>query len=584
MFFLYGWWLWLIIPTWGYVVFLYFLRQQPRKLEYPTLRFFQEVEIEARSLIYRKKPLLLIKLLLDLLLTGLIIMSLSIPYILTYRTSHLVLVVDSSLSLKASDIAPQRFTSLLQEARELLSRYPATRYSLILGEPPYPKIREARNARLVLDYIQELKPGNHSFMWKEALLLAKAHGGTEALIFLLTDGASLPATADISQYEAYFSGVGLSNLPSEVSEDNVFIKQLTIEEIAESSYLFLVLANQGSEEVSLKLQVEFRETVFERDLTLKGREERELAYKLEEKHPLVKAQIQIISGRDYLSEDNVAFSATGRKTPLKVGLVGQENLFLQAGLQALGGELEVINLKPEDVAYAGYDLYFMNQANLANLPLSPVVIVNPPGVNWREIPQVAGENSEYMMKTHPLFRYVNLDNLLIDKVYDKKHTGEVLLSLRQGGSEIPLIILETQPAFRLTFNFPLSASNLTLLPAFPTLLNNIISLTDRSSITTTTFKAVYLSEGEIVLPDGQVATLPEGEFLPPEAGIYEIRNVAGNFYMAVNYPPEESEISAKLTELPPPAEARRKPYTLTEYFLLGAIILLIGRSLWWRRG
>ncbi len=581
-----GWLLWSIVPIWGYILFLYLFRRQTRLTYYPTLRFFKDMEPKTASIFRRKKPPFLLQLLLNLLITALLIVSLSLPYIQAYRVPHLILVVDNSFSLKATDLEPNRLSFLVNEARELVRKYPSSRYSLIVGEPPYPKLLEARNASMLIAKLEEVKPTAKRFMWREALSLAKSVGGEGALIHLLTDGSVLPAIQEDNKYLNYFRGVSLSGLPLLTQNNNVYFKRMVIEEIGGEYFLFLVLKNDGESEVNLRLLVSYQEPLFQTEITLTAREEREILYKLTANYPFLKAEFKILSGLDFLDMDNQTFFSGGREEPLKVAMVGRENLFLQAALSAVKDEALLFNLKPEDMVFGDYDAYFLVDTRLSTLPSRPVVLLNQVGEDNKEI-SLTGDNwegSEYVIREHPLLRYVDLENLVIDKAFQGDYQGEALLSLRQGETEIPLLIMENEPALRLTFAFPLSFSNLPLLPAFPILIKNIISYIDSKNIEAYLGEEISLTEGEITTPSGNTDFLPEGRLRLVETGIYEVKTAFSSYFISVNYPPEESSIQATLTYLSLPEPAKSIPLSLVPYvILLGILLLSLSYFLLWRR-
>ncbi|MBT9174901.1 MAG: hypothetical protein DDT22_00566 [candidate division WS2 bacterium] len=567
-------------------MFLYLFHRQPRLKNYPTLRFFKDMESRTAFIFRRKRPPFLLQLLLDLLISALLIVSLSLPYIQAYRAPHLIFVLDNSFSLNANDVEPNRLSHLIKETREVVRKYPSSKYSLIVGEPPYPILMEVKNSSALIKKLEEVKPTATRFMWREALSLAKSSGGEDALIYLLTDGSALPAIPEDSRYVNYFAGVSLSGLPLLTRSDNVYFKRMVIEESGGDYYLFLVLNNDGEKEVNLRLMVSYQEPLFQAEISLTAREEREILYKLTDNYPYLKAEFKLLSGLDFLDMDNQAYFSHGRKEPLKVAMVGRDNLFLKAALSAVKDEVTVFNLKPEDMVFGDYDVYFLLGTRPSTLPYRPVVLLNQSGEGIKEISlsEENGEDSEYILREHPLLKYVDLENLVIDKAYQGNYRGEVLLSVKIREKEIPLLIMEKEPALRLTFAFPLSSSNLTLLPAFPTLIKNIVSYIDSKNIEAYLGEEISLEEGEITFPSGKKEYLPEGEVKLKEAGIYEVNNVFGSCYISVNFPQEESSIQATLTNLPLPETAKLKPLSLVPYFILLCIALFsLSYYLLWRK-
>lgn len=570
---------------WATIFLLYLIRSRPPLKPFPYLKFFQEIEPPSSSILRRKRPPRLIQLLLDLLIVTSLVMALSQPSLKTYLYSHIVLVVDNSLSLQATDIYPSRWEALKKEGEELLKKQKANKYSLVVGAPPYPKVITSSYSSDIINALKNLKPIAEGFMAQESMDTAKILSQEESLIYLLTDGC-LKNFTDLSSVEGgnyYLQDVVLSSLPAQVKGGNIIFKRLLLEERGEEGYAFISIQNDSPEDAFLKLTLSQETPITSLEVSLKSWERRELFLKLPQKFPYLVGKIEIIRGIDHLNIDNEAFAVKERNRELNIGLLGRENLFLRAALSSASG-IKYSLISEEDLKKSEYDLFFLLSFLPAKIPLRPTVFLDIPAEESEEITFSSENSLEFIKLEHPILSYVDLEELQIKKVSLRKLTfpaedgkeraKKVILSANYEGEIFPLIYVEEGNPAYVVFNFFLDSSNLTLLPAFPILINNLISYLADTEQASTLGDIITGNGIEVVTPSGKIEQI-EDIYTFKETGIYLLTSIFKSQYVAINPPPEESALKPTLLTTASQEKKVKLPYSLTPFFLFAALMLVL---------
>lgn len=120
------------------LILLYLLKPKPKHIKIPTIMFIQRIEKEKRfsSLLNRfmKDPLLLMQ----LIIVSVLVLSVAGPFISCFvernPVEDIVVVVDSSASMKSTDMQPDRFTKALESATEVIYRiHDESRVGIVLA-------------------------------------------------------------------------------------------------------------------------------------------------------------------------------------------------------------------------------------------------------------------------------------------------------------------------------------------------------------------------------------------------------------------------------------------------------------------
>ena len=180
--------------------------------------------------------------------------------------------------------------------------------------------------------------------------------------------------------------------------------------------------------------------------------------------------------RDVLPRDDFAFGVVPERKRLRVQLVTDDNLFLEAAL-FLRENLSFDKVAPADYRGAdGYDVTILDRFLPADLGPGSFLLVDPTGdaspfpVTGEEpLPDVSRSK-----KAHPLMWKVSLVDLNIGalSVLAAEPGDEIVASSRAGN---PVIVARTTPTRRIVaWAFDLRASDLPLRYAFPVLVVNAL--------------------------------------------------------------------------------------------------------------
>jgi hypothetical protein len=153
------------------VIILYLLKPKPRVIKIPSLLLLQSFSSKRklRSLFDKliKDPLLLIQ----LLAMTIIILGIAGPYYLANAEyERTVIVLDTSASMSASDVKPDRFTEALEIAREYSGK--SEKNSLILAQNVPVLLYKDENSKQAIDGLMWLKPVATGTDLNEAIMFA----------------------------------------------------------------------------------------------------------------------------------------------------------------------------------------------------------------------------------------------------------------------------------------------------------------------------------------------------------------------------------------------------------------------------
>ena len=179
------------------ILVMYLLKQKYKELPVPSL--FLWTAAIARSDAarpfqkLRRNSLMFLQLLAAMLLT----LALAKPFIKTHdRAAELILVLDCSLSMQATDATPSRFERAQAEAKRLVERLgPQGKAAIVvLSAEPYVASGFSTNKSMLISRIQSLAPTNRAGDFDAAATLATAlaEQGSPEIILLTDSDAPFP--------------------------------------------------------------------------------------------------------------------------------------------------------------------------------------------------------------------------------------------------------------------------------------------------------------------------------------------------------------------------------------------------------
>ena len=329
------------------VIAMYLLRLRRTEQIVSSVYLWQRMvrDLEANAPWQRLRRNLL--LILQLLFLIFLILALARPFTWAKGASGqaLILILDISASMAATDVSPSRLESAKVRARELVDGQPdETRITLITaGDGARVLVASSQDRRGIHRAIDDLEVSTGGSDLTTALELASAIAARqpETEIVVLSDGrVNLPERMALTGRVRY--------LPVGQSGDNQAISALSLGPAP------------GDEEMTAFAQVtNYSDSPAQRRLTLYADGQLVSAYDLEiapsDQSAVVAHGLPIatrvleaqLDGGDALPFDDRAWAVHGGEEPTSITLVSDGNLFLETGLALLPG-LEVTTVRPED--------------------------------------------------------------------------------------------------------------------------------------------------------------------------------------------------------------------------------------------
>lgn len=361
-----------LLPLAGVIILLYLLRLRRRELVVGSTflwrRTVQDVQANVPFQRLRRNLLLLLQLLALLLL----VLALAGPFFLSRRLSgsNVVILLDASASMKATDLPGSRFEEARRQALALgagLKRDDEVAV-IVCGARPRVDLPFSRDRRRLTQVLRAAQPTDCATNVRDGLLLALSlvSRRREADLYLFSDGgfAALPSLNVPARL--HFICLGKRN-------ENVGLLAFEASRLPgrNNHQLFVRLRNFSPQprQPVLSLYREDQLLRVER-LTLQPQADYTATYEARlDKPGLLRAEIEVA---DDLAADNVAYAVPETGDMLSVLLVSPGNLFLEQGLLVMPGVslYQAANLSATELAgaVARYDVVILDRKPPAALP------------------------------------------------------------------------------------------------------------------------------------------------------------------------------------------------------------------------
>jgi Ca-activated chloride channel homolog len=562
------------------ILILYMLKLRRREVEVSSTLLWRRLLLDRQANApwqRLKRNLLLILQLLALagLVFALARPALSVPAV---ASGSVVVLLDASASMYATDGEPTRFASARHAAQDLIDDLPPdSRLTLILVDSHPAILASAETDKTRLHRaLAQASPGQGGADWEAAFALAAGAAGQNASP---DPGGSRSATIVILS-DGGLPSAGLPPLPGEVryvpigqESTNMAISALAMRPSQAGAELFASVSNYGDSPRSAILSFYADGVLIDaRRLDLPPGESPAIVISgLPDSPAIYQARLsdpgQPGAPLDHLPLDDVAFAVyqpPGEGRTLLVSSGG--NIFLERLLaalpeitpyRALPAESGALQIPPEP-----FDLYMLDGLYPGELPGGNLLLINPPPNPLFTVGAVFTPGPARLAPDHPLARYV---------VWEGVHVAQARqvalpdwATVLVGTDEGPLVFAgETGGRRVAVVTFDLHDSDLPLQVAFPILFSNLLSYL----VPPQSFEApAGLAPGESlsILPSPQVEQVvvasPSGQlysFIPGESGVlfsetgelgvYAVNFLAGDEqraeYFAVNlFDPLESHL------------------------------------------
>ncbi|MBU0702674.1 MAG: VWA domain-containing protein [Chloroflexi bacterium] len=458
------------------IVLLYMLKLRRRDVLVSSTLLWEHLlrDREANAPWQRLQRNLL--LLLQLLILVLLMLALARPFFPapTVVSGSVVVLLDGSASMQATDVEPTRFEAARRAAREIVGDLGAGDVATLVAVGPQPQVlaQAESNRALLRRALDAAAPTAGPADWEAAFALAAAGltGVADTQVVIISDGA-LPETLPPLPGEVRFVGVGGGS-------DNLAITALATREGPAGPQAFIRIVNYGSADAEPLVEFFADGLLFDArrlsvpahssaDLTLT-----DLPYDLR----VLQARL-VLESEDALPLDDVAWTVHAPPVSGRVLLVSEGNLFLERALTALPS-VELVRLAPDQpVPDEDYALYVYDGAITTTLPSGNLWLVGPRGSAGGDFPiRVGGYFSattiSHVVADDPLLRYVDLSDVHVAQARRvEPPPGARVLVEAEGG---PLLFVAERPEGRLAvLTFDLRDSDLPLQIAFPILTANL---------------------------------------------------------------------------------------------------------------
>ncbi len=463
------------------IVLLYMLRLRRQEMFVSSTLLWQKLlrDREANAPWQKLRRNLL--LILQLLVLALLVLALARPFlpVASVASGSVVVILDGSASMQATDIEPDRFTAAQEDVRRWINDLGANdQMTLILAGAQPAVLAAATSDKILLrTALDGAAPATAETDWGAALALATgaAQGVRDARLVIVSDGG-LPADLPALPLETVYLPIGSSG-------ENLAISALATRNTEAGPQLFARVANTGEldQETILALILDGVLADSQRVHVSAG-EVTNLTWDLPADVGTIMAQLSEQT-EDYLALDDTAWAVHEGGDSNRALLVTEGNIFLEQLFAVLPG----INLfkaapdaDPAALVQEAFDLYIYDGVPLPQPPpAGEMLIINPqnadsPAGNGELLFTVTGTFSDTVVTRlvdNPLLQFVDWSGVDIKTAQNVQATWAQPLVSAAGG---PLLLVGEPNGYRTAIlTFDLHASDLPLQIAFPVLMANL---------------------------------------------------------------------------------------------------------------
>jgi Ca-activated chloride channel homolog len=482
-------------------------------------------DVEANAPWQRLRPNLL--LLLQLLLLLLLVLALARPFFKTQGISgrNLILIIDRSASMSATDGTPDRLSAAKELAIRLVDQLPDQGRATVIAmggqmEVPASSTTDRRELHRAIEGIA-LHTGGGSDL-SQALTLASALAAREeeSEVAILSDGnVTLPSDLEVPARVRYF--------PVGQRGENVAISALALQPGPGGQTLFAQAINYGPEPTTRRLDLYLDGELFNAyNLSLNPQQEQSIVTDIPASVDIVEARLNEGEGDALPADDRAwAVSTLGDQTTVRV--VGPGNRFLETALELLPG-VEVLLAAPQTVVFeetaAQVPVTVLDGVIPPVLPPGNLLFIAPP--RSTDFFSVTGEvefpSVHPAPGDEPLLHNVSLSEVSVLKAV--RMVPGIWARVVIDSESAPLLVVGESQGKRLAvLSFDLHQSDLPLQVAFPLLLSNVVSFLSPGSGA----EASQLVPGELLALQVDPAitevrlTRPDGAQLSTQGGLLQ---------------------------------------------------------------
>ncbi|MGQ9829727.1 MAG: vWA domain-containing protein [Roseiflexus sp.] len=554
-------------------MYLLKLRREERRVSSTFLwrRMVRDLEANAPWQRLRRNWLLFLQLLLLILLA----IALARPFFLTTGISgqNLIIILDRSASMAATDVAPSRLEAARRQAQTLVEQLPEGGRATVIAIGGQMEVVAASTTdrRQMNDAIRSitLNVGGRSDL-SQALALAAALSAREpdSEVAIISDGnVQVPTGIIVPATVRYF--------PIGQRSENMAISAMTLQPGPAGQTLFVQVTRYGSAPVTRRLDLYLDGLLFNAyELNFTADDAPGASQTIIADIPaqvrIAEARLDPAPNQDFLASDDHAWAVSQAGTGINVQIVGPGNRFLETALALLPGVTATRVPAATGAADPLPQVTIFDRVVPDTLPTGNLFFIAPPRstdffsvTGVVEFPMLRPSVSAIEGQTPPLLRNVGVSdvNVLRAARIDPGIWARVLVE----GDGSPMLLAGEREGRRIVvLAFALQDSDLPLQIAFPLLISNIIGYLAPGS----GLEAAQITPGQplivavdpsataahVIRPDGRVEAMQirDGQAIYAETGTpgpYLVEQVRDNQVIeqrrfAVNlFSPDESNIA-----------------------------------------
>ena len=592
------------------LVLLYFLKVRRREHRVSSLMLWgaelRDREASAFFQRLQRDPLLILQLLALVALA--VALARPIVTVTGEGARKVVVVLDTSASMKARDVSPSRFEAARADALSFVRRLGEGAEIMVIESGVQPHVTAAlgRDRDRALSAIHAARARDLPQRLPEALRTARALVGADprAEIHVFTDGAfTLGEAPETSDPRIRWVGVGRRGY-------NVGIVSLAIRKTYYGTFgyqAFVSLVNHSPEAQTFDFALAIDgQAIAEKSLTLEPNVRRSIVLPFAHQGGgTVTAKINV---SDDLATDNVAYAVIPPPKKIAVTLVSPGNLFLEKVLRTDPTvALEVKTPEQYQGGMGDADVVVLDSSTPPKVGPGRFVFVNtvPPDVPLEVLGRIEGPTVMDWDRAHPVMRHVEFAKVAIQDAMRVRPlaAGRALVEAVGG----PLLYALEEPDRKAVFiGFDLFKTDFPLRVAFPLILSNTLrwlhpAALEQSSLQLAAGQPMLLpvahgiSSATVNTPSGRAvkALVTRGVVSftdTDEVGVYTLSTARGDLKLAVNLGDgDESDVTPHPLPAPPPTTAAASPPVPIQrelwplFVLIAASLLALEGVLYWRR-
>lgn len=585
------------LPIGGIIVALYLLRMRRRDIRVPATFLWPDhtEEVRANSLFQKLRFNWLM--VLQLLIAAFLCFAFAQPQIrqegLLGETT--VIVIDTSASMRATDVSPSRFDAALDLVRAAINTSkPSDRFALIeAGAIPRVAFSLSNDPAKQRDALARIHPSDEEGNMGEALRLASALVSSldSARILVISDGC-FPKVDNFSPGKAsvVYKSIG-------TRQENLAINALGAAKTAKGNEVFCGVKNYGLNKAETVVEIRADgKLIFTTKLSIQSQKSAGVTCLAPASTRILQAKID---AKDLLLADNEMYAAADPNAAISTLLISKGNPFLERALlldpRITLDRADALPLS-EKGSVSKFDLIIFDGVKPEPVSSRAVVAFGATAEASGATPAGAMESPRLTdIEESPLTKGVNFKSTYIEKgVRLKPFDGaKTIVDSNQG----PIVVADDGDVKKVTVAFNTLDSDFPLQVGFPIFIANLIDFVakeaDANDIVTKVGSTFAFRAQKDVLVSGpnnfeQNVELKNGQAIwrtIPYAGKY-VASVDGkkkNVYVSLRSE-VESNIATKpdLTLASGKVKAVQTPFRLQDYWrIFVAICLCILAFEWW---